>query len=185
MADQAGAASTLRPPAADSARYGGSVGNAVIELLHTVRRSKARSLAADGSDVESAAQALLRIIADDGPLRASALAASVQSDLSTVSRQVATLVDRGLLERRADQRDGRASLLHVTDAGQAVIAEHKSAREAFFSEVLDGWSAAEQDQFAHLLTRFTTAYDHTHGRWLHDAPRRADHQDKPEEGTTL
>jgi DNA-binding MarR family transcriptional regulator len=181
MAEQAGVASTLQPPV----RQDGNVGDAVIELLHTVRRSKARLLAAAGSDVESASQALLRVVASDGPMRASALATSVQSDLSTVSRQVATLVGQGLLERRADQLDGRASLLHVTAAGQAVVAEHQRARGAFFDAVLDGWSAADQDQFAHLLTRFTTAYDQTHGRWMHDATRRTNHQNDPEEGPTL
>jgi DNA-binding MarR family transcriptional regulator len=158
------------------------VGDAVIELLHTVRRSKARQVAAAGSDVESATQALLRTVASDGPMRASALATCVQSDLSTVSRQVATLVGQGLLERQADQLDGRASLLHVTTEGQAVVAEHEHARAAFFGEVLDGWSPAEQDQFAHLLTRFTTAYDQTHSRWMQNAVRRTNDS---EEGATV
>jgi DNA-binding MarR family transcriptional regulator len=182
--DQAGATATLRPPATRQARDEGNVGDAVVDLLRTVRRSKARLVAAASSDVESATQALLRIVASDGPMRASALAATVQSDLSTVSRQVATLVGQGLLERQADQLDGRASLLRVTDAGQALVAEHEHARAAFFSQVLEGWSAAELDQFAHLLTRFTTAYDQTHNRWMHDATRRADHKDDPEEGPT-
>ena len=75
-------------------------------------------------------------------MRASALAASVHSDLSTVSRQVAALVGRGLLERRADQRDGRACVLAVTEAGRAGIAEHERGRQAFFDEVLAGWSPA-------------------------------------------
>ena len=124
-----------------------SVTDSFIDLQRTVRRSKARLLAAAGNDVESATHLLLHTVESEGPMRASALAASVHADLSTVSRQVAALVGRGLLERRADQRDGRACVLAVTDAGRAAIAEHERGRQAFFDEVLTGWSADELRQF--------------------------------------
>jgi DNA-binding MarR family transcriptional regulator len=136
-----------------------------IDLQRTVRRSKARLLAAAGNDVESATLLLLHTVQAEGPMRASALAASVLADLSTVSRQVTVLVGRGLLERRADQADGRASLLAVTDAGRAAIAEHERSRRVFFDEVLTGWSAEELHQFAQQLERFTAAYDHVHSAW--------------------
>ena len=128
MADDTTAASPLVP--AGSAPGGrrepaNSVADSFRELQRTVRRSKARLLAAAGDDVESATHVLLHAVAAEGPMRASALAASVQADLSTVSRQVAALIGRGLLERQADQHDGRASLLAVTGAGQAAIAEHE------------------------------------------------------------
>jgi len=143
----------------------------VIELLRTVRRSKARLLDAAGDHVESATQVLLRTVAAEGPMRASVLAASVQSDLSTVSRQVAALVDRGWLERRADQLDGRANLLAVTEAGRAVIAEHEHVRQQFFEEVLADWTADELHQFSELLDRFSTSYDRTHDAWVRDHNR--------------
>jgi DNA-binding MarR family transcriptional regulator len=143
-----------------------SVTESFIGLQRTVRRSKARLLAAAGDDVESASHLLLHTVQAEGPLRASALAASVQSDLSTVSRQVAVLVGRGLLERRADQLDGRASLLAVTDAGRAAIAEHERGRLAFFDEVLTGWSTDELAQFAQQMERFTAAYDQVHTAWM-------------------
>ena len=104
-----------------------SVTKSFVGLQRTVRRSKARLHAAAGDDVESATHVLLHVVAAEGPMRASALASSVHADLSTVSRQVAALVSRGLLERQADQLDGRASLLAVTGAGQAAIAEHERA----------------------------------------------------------
>ncbi|GAA5194287.1 hypothetical protein GCM10023322_58280 [Rugosimonospora acidiphila] len=150
---------------ADSSSVAG-VADSVVDLLRTVRRAKARLLAATGNDVESVTQVLLRTVAAEGPIRASALAVSVHSDLSTVSRQTAALVAGGLLERRADPVDGRASLLAVTEAGQAVLSEHGQARAAFFAQVLDGWDPQELDQFARLLQRFTAAYDHTHTAWM-------------------
>jgi DNA-binding MarR family transcriptional regulator len=164
-----------------------SVAVSFIDLQRTVRRAKARLLAAAGDDVESAGQVLLQAVAAEGPMRASALAASVQADLSTVSRQVAALVGRGLLERQADQHDGRACLLAVTDTGRAVAAEHERSRQAFFDQVLAGWSTEEMRQFARQLERFTTAYDHVHTAWMNDPPGRQDglaaHPADPEEGT--
>src|SRR6201986_1023422 len=105
--------------------------------------------------------------------RASALASSVHSDLSTVSRQVAALVSRGLLERQADQLDGRASLLAVTGAGRAAIAEHERGRQAFFDEVLAGWTTREMRQFAEQLERFTAAYDRIHTAWMDERVARS------------
>jgi DNA-binding MarR family transcriptional regulator len=139
-----------------------SVTESFSELQRTVRRWKARLAAAFGDDVESATRLLLHTVESEGPMRASALAASVQSDLSTVSRQVTTLVARGLLERRADQRDGRACLLAVTAAGRAAIAEYERGRRAFFDTVLSGWSAGEMRQFARQMEQFTAAYDQAH-----------------------
>jgi DNA-binding MarR family transcriptional regulator len=150
------------------------VAESFMNLQRTVRRSKARLLAAAGNDVESATHLLLHTVEAEGPMRASALAASVHSDLSTVSRQTAALVGRGLLERRADQRDGRACLLAVTDVGRAAIAEHEQGRQAFFDEVLTGWSTEELRQFAQQMERFTAAYDHTHTAWMSGRAGRLD-----------
>jgi len=154
-----------RPPG-DRREDVAAVAESFVELQRTVRRSKARLLAAAGDDVESASHVLLQAVAADGPMRTSALAASVQADLSTVSRQVAALVGRGLLERRADQLDGRACMLAVTGSGQAAIASHEQARQAFFDEVLDGWDPGELDQFAQQLERFTAGYDRVHSAWI-------------------
>jgi DNA-binding MarR family transcriptional regulator len=191
MVDQAGAAPVAGDagaaiPAEGDGRAAGvaAVANSVIDLLRTVRRSKARMLAAASDDIDSATQMVLRTAAIEGPMRASALAASVQSDLSTVSRQVAGLVTRGLLERRADPVDGRASLLVVTDAGQAMIDERERARITFFEQVLSGWSPEERGQFAHLLERFTAAYDTTHTHWMTGAARHSARTGDPEEGST-
>ncbi len=118
-------------------------------------------------------------------MRASALAVSAQSDLSTISRQVAALVTRGLLRRQADPVDGRASLLEVSDAGRAVIADHEHARIAFFEQVLRGWSPDELGQFVGLLDRFTSAYDTTHTHWMTDARRHSARPGDSEEGSTI
>ena len=74
-----------------------------------------------------------RCVHNEGPMRAGALAECLQSDPSTVSRQVAALVKDGLLERRADPADGRASLLVLTAKADAVLAEHDRIRLDYFA----------------------------------------------------
>jgi DNA-binding MarR family transcriptional regulator len=177
MTDDATAAPPPVPAgalAADRQETVVSVADSFRELQRTVRRSKARLLAAAGDDVESATQVLLHAVAAEGPMRASALAANVQADLSTVSRQVAALVGRGLLERQADQCDGRASLLAVTGAGRAAVAEHEQGRQAFFDAVLASWDTGEMRLFARQLERFTGAYDHVHTAWVIEQTRHPD-----------
>ena len=58
------------------------------------------------------------------PLRVSALAEVVHSDVSTVSRQVSTLVDLGFVIRGPDPDDGRAQALTLTDEGTALLHRH-------------------------------------------------------------
>jgi DNA-binding MarR family transcriptional regulator len=159
-----------------------AVGESFIGLMRTVRRAKARLLDAAGNDIDSASQVLLHTVHGQGPMRASALAASLDADLSTVSRQVTTLVGRGLLERQADQDDGRATLLAVTSAGRAAIARHEQGRQAFFEAVLSGWTAAEMGQFAQQLERFTAAYDQVHTHLLDTRSHHTEETEESEEG---
>jgi DNA-binding MarR family transcriptional regulator len=139
-----------------------TVAKNVLDLLSTFRKAAARVAANARSDMESATRLLLRTVAEQGSMRTTALAASVHSDLSTVSRQTTSLVAAGLLERRSDPVDGRASLLALTPAGQAATAEHDWARADFYAQVLDGWTPAELRQFGALLARFTASYEQVH-----------------------
>ena len=151
-------------PSADVA----AVADSVTELLRSFGKARARMLAAAAHDVEWSARVLLKCIASEGPLRASDVAEYLRSDPSTVSRQVAALVKDGLLERRADPADGRASLLALTAKADAVLAEHDQIRMEHFAHVLNGWSETELRRFATLLRRFTEAYDAENGAWIHE-----------------
>jgi DNA-binding MarR family transcriptional regulator len=93
------------------------------------------------------------------------LAARCGLDASTISRAVATLVARGLVERSADPADGRACILTLTEAGRAAL-DHLERRQAeFLSEALRDWTTPEIDAFAAAMTRFvddlTTYLDRT------------------------
>jgi DNA-binding MarR family transcriptional regulator len=106
---------------------------------------------------DRAALVLLYPLVHLGPLRQGALAELVHADPSTVSRHVAALVEGGLVRRVADEADGRASRLVVTDAGLAVLDALRREREAALERVTADWSEAD-------LTALTTLF----GRLIDD-----------------
>jgi DNA-binding MarR family transcriptional regulator len=138
-----------------------AVADNVISLMRTFNRVRTRMLAAAAHDVEWSSHIVLRAVANEGPIRASGLAECIQSDPSTVSRQVAALVKEGLLERRSDPEDGRASLLVVTDRAQEILAEHDEIRLNHFAHMVEGWSARDLRRFAAMLKQFNVDFERT------------------------
>ena len=118
-----------------------------IRLVHALKNSQA----AEGRD--RAALVLLFPLERLGPLRQGALAELVHADPSTVSRHVSSLIERGLVHRIADETDGRASRLVVTDAGRTAMAQVRAEREAHLARATADWSAADLGTLAHLFGR--------------------------------
>lgn len=147
------------PPSAE-------VADTFVELMRAFQRAKAHYLALARHDVEWSAQVILRQVANCGPMRASAIAESLHSDPSTVSRQVSTMVKDGLLERRADPEDGRASILALTPKAVAVIAEHEELRRTHFAEMLSNWTERDLTRFATLLRRFTDDFEQSSRKFV-------------------
>ena len=138
-----------------------------VGLMRSFQKTRARIVAAAEHDLEWTAHLLLRQIAGaEAPMRAAELAECLQSDPSTVSRQVAALVKEGYLERRADPDDGRASLLVLTGQARDLLAEHDEKRLEYFARVLSGWSAVDIERFTADLERFRTAYEAVSTDWL-------------------
>ena len=103
---------------------------------------------------DRAALVLLHPLVRLGPLRQGALAEHLRADPSTVSRHVAALVDEGLVRRVADESDGRATRLVVTDAGLAALEQLGRDRAAFLERVTTRWPADDLATFTGLLDRF-------------------------------
>jgi DNA-binding MarR family transcriptional regulator len=107
-----------------------------------------------GAELETASFPLLAKLTSDGPLRSGEIAAAMCADPSTISRQVAGLVRSGLVERRPDPEDGRASLLAATTEGRRVLDTEKRRRAAQLVDALAGWTPESRDQLADMLARF-------------------------------
>jgi DNA-binding MarR family transcriptional regulator len=122
-----------------------------IRLVHALKSQAAKT---DSRD--RAALVLLFPLVRVGPLRQSALADLMHADPSTVSRHVAALVEQGLVRRVADESDGRASRLVVTDAGHDAVQALCRERESLFAQVTADWSA---EDLATLTTLFGRLID--------------------------
>ena len=127
------------------------------EIGLLLRRSRAISTRLSAElhpDLDGAAYGLLALLQDAGPLRASDLVARLGLDKSTVSRQVGTLVQLGLVDRTADPADGRAQVLTPSAEGSARLARLREARRARWEEDLAGWPVEDVATLAELLHRF-------------------------------
>jgi len=139
------------PPAVDDRwLVSDRLGHQLIRVMRAVERAKAgKSVGPDG--VERAAYVLLARLVLEGPRRSNALAESVHSDPSTVSRQVAGLVRAGLVERRPDPEDGRATLLAPTDEGLRVFHANRDRRNREIGAMTEYWDEADRVRLADLL----------------------------------
>ncbi|WP_049570806.1 MarR family winged helix-turn-helix transcriptional regulator [Streptomyces sp. SBT349] len=110
--------------------------------------------------MDRAAYLLLSRLAEEGPAGVKALAEGMGIDSSTVTRQVAPLVDAGLVRRAADPADGRAVVLQLSPRGNERLAEVRSSRRRLISALTAGWTPEERADFCALLTRFNDAITH-------------------------
>jgi DNA-binding MarR family transcriptional regulator len=122
-----------------------------LNVLARRVRSEAHRLHPDLSFV---AYTLLGHVHATGGCRAVDLATLYQLDKSTVSRQVADLERRGLLERAPG---GRGRLLRVTAAGRARLDAAAAGQRAALARRLDGWDAAHLAAFAGHLERYNAS----------------------------
>jgi DNA-binding MarR family transcriptional regulator len=78
-------------------------------------------------------------------------------DSSTVTRQVAPLVDTGLVKRTSHPEDGRAVVLALSPRGRGRLEEVRTSRRQLMAEVTEDWSPQEREVFTDLLVRFNSA----------------------------
>ena len=146
---------TTEPTAAHADRTA-DVRTLAEQLPRFMRLAHALKSAQPVEGRDRAALVLLFPLVRLGPLRQGALADLVHADPSTVSRHVAALIEQGLVQRVADETDGRASRLVVTGAGRAALEQMRSEREAVLARVTADWSAAD---LATLTTLFGRLLD--------------------------
>jgi DNA-binding MarR family transcriptional regulator len=112
-----------------------------------------------------------------GTARLSDLAVSLGVDNSTLTPQAQRLERDGLIAREAHPSDGRASLLHITRSGKALLNRLHATRRAMFAEILSDWPAAHQARAGRLLTELAGLLeasaekpDHETSQPQHSAP---------------
>lgn len=96
---------------------------------------------------------LLSMLDSLGEARLADVAEQHLVDPSVISRQVAGLEQAGLVSRRPDPADRRATLVSLTDGGRTALAETRRLRTSRISAALRGWEAEDVAQLAGQLGR--------------------------------
>ncbi|WP_051722848.1 MarR family winged helix-turn-helix transcriptional regulator [Streptomyces albus] len=153
------AAAAGDPPERDTA--GGTPGDSAFlalerELSVFLRRARASSgeVAREvHPDLEPAAYGLLVRLSEAGEQRATALAAYFGVGKATMSRQLRALEELGIVTRRPDPADGRASLVTLTEEGAGRFSAVRRARRERYARKLRSWDRTEIAELARLLHR--------------------------------
>jgi DNA-binding MarR family transcriptional regulator len=114
------------------------------------------------NSMDRAAYLLLNRLDREGPMGVKALAEAMRIDSSTVTRQVAPLVDSGLVKRTSHPEDGRAVVLALSPRGRGRLEEVRDSRRRLMAQVTEGWTTQEREVFTELLVRFNAALAEWH-----------------------
>lgn len=106
-----------------------------------------------GVSLDAALARLLIGIDRHGPVGIVEIAERSGRDHTTVSRQVAKLVELGLIERKASEEDRRISLAAATTKGARVANALRAAHMRLVMPLLDGWSARDLADATRLMRR--------------------------------
>lgn len=138
---------------------GAAIGEAISRLSRISARAKHEMVQRDPALRDVAVMVVLATLVERGPQRSATLAGCLHLDPSQVSRNVATAVRDGLIERRIDPADGRAVQLVPTVAGAQRYREFARARAAHLDEVVADWDSADIESFAGYLDRFVASFE--------------------------
>ncbi|MCW2581300.1 MAG: Transcriptional regulator, MarR family [Klenkia sp.] len=125
------------------------------QLLRVGRQLSHRAARELYGDLPSYGWAVLVPLESGGEQRLSALALQLGVDGSVASRQVAVLERSGLITRRPDPLDGRASLIGLSEAGRAVLAHTREVRGQWAIDALADWSDDEAVLLSRLVERLS------------------------------
>ena len=122
----------------------------LVRALEAVQRRRSYPL-------DRAHYLLLGLLEREGPQSIAALATALLLDGSTVTRQVATMEDQGLVEKQPHPQDGRSALIFATPRGLREAAKMRELRLRRVKALFRGWDGKDRATFAALLARFNVS----------------------------
>lgn len=127
----------------------------IMTSLFTVVRTVNTGAQTMGLD-KSAIIALYAVRQHEG-IRPSAVAGACALDQSTISRQLKSLEEKGLITRSPDPADRRAQLLALTPDGEGLLSDMDDLRRARLEEALAEWSDDDRAQLHAVIGRLADA----------------------------
>ena len=141
----------MAPPRDDA--YFALLDSRLTALIRLARDPRLIERMGAGAAGDSRLFLLLNLLHDRGPTRAADLLDSLAIDQSTLSRQLAALVERGLVERRTDPTDGRAAQIVLTPVGSSTIEHARAAWRDTLAGLMADWPPADRAVLLRLLGR--------------------------------
>ncbi|MFF1359145.1 MarR family winged helix-turn-helix transcriptional regulator [Streptomyces sp. NPDC058297] len=118
---------------------------AIQQLLPELRAQSTRS------QLTPSRLAALAALSAHGPLRISDLATRMGIALSTISRMTDLLDGFGWIERKADPKDQRATLIALNETGQALLDTTRRQASARLAERIDQLTPEQQQSLYEAL----------------------------------
>jgi DNA-binding MarR family transcriptional regulator len=146
-----GEAARAEPEPADPADPAGdeSLAEAFGAVARQLRKSSAQTLAP--WDITPAHLHALRTLTRHGTMRLSELSHRLQIAPRTATEVVDALQARGLVRRRADPCDRRATLVEATEHGASIPAQIRAARGTEAGRLFGRLSPADRAELARIL----------------------------------
>ena len=113
-----------------------------VARIHRALRARAER------QVTASQSSALARIEQLGPVRLGVLAHHEGVTAATMSKVVDGLEERGLIERVADEADGRASLVRLSVDGSATLSDLRATSTLAISAALGEIGAGERDELA-------------------------------------
>ena len=110
---------------------------AVLRLSRRLRQQTA-------GDITASQLSALSAVAKHGEVSLGALAAIERIAPPSMTRIAASLEEQGLVERRVDAADRRVARVVVSPAGEALLAENRTRRDAFLAARLQDLTPEER-----------------------------------------
>ena len=111
-----------------------------LAIARTARRLRQEA----GEELSPSQTTALATIDRHGPLTPIELAVRERIQRPTVTRIVARLEERGLVQRARDPQDGRSSLVALTSEGRDLLARGRTRKDAYLARRLRELDAQER-----------------------------------------
>lgn len=102
---------------------------------------------------------VIAVLGEAAPLTAQGVCQATAMDKVTVSRAIRALDERGLVRRKPNPADKRASDVMLTTAGAEVYAEVAPLALRYEAALLDAFTRAERNQLMALLEKLESRLD--------------------------
>jgi DNA-binding MarR family transcriptional regulator len=126
-----------------------SLSEAISAVARQLRHASQETLAP--WDITPSQLRALRVLGHHGALHMSALSDRLRIAARSVTEVVDALEARGLVARRPDPADRRATLVELTENGDEVLGAIRAARGLEAERAFDRLSAADRDHLARIL----------------------------------